>query len=121
MPKIYSEGFVDNLMTAKDSKYVDFFKIGLVRNMVEHILLFVKWSEEDDPISYRTRIRAELTIGENKWISVKDRLPESVDEVLLFSEHGITIGFHSNNKFYDYNETKYNDVLYWMSLPDPPQ
>lgn len=56
-----------------------------------------------------------------EWISIKDRLPESNTDVLLFSEHGITIAFLSNSYWYDYNQNDYNDPLYWMPLPEPPR
>lgn len=85
-----------------------------------------------------------------EWISVKDRLPEDDDEVLMFTEEVETYGRHKEKRkiyrnmyrgYYDgwewytsycygcerikdVNE-KYPDehveITHWMPLPDPPE
>ena len=61
----------------------------------------------------------------SEWISVKDRLPELLDEVLLFTSEGdIFAGvFFERHENYtvagDYHRFFY-DVTHWMPLPEPP-
>lgn len=61
----------------------------------------------------------------NEWISVKDRLPEFLDEVLLFTSAGnIYIGmFYEKHENYTVAGDSYGflyDVTHWMPLPEPP-
>jgi len=66
------------------------------------------------------------TLVDNKWISVKDKLPENNQTVLvwfccLYAEYRIC--FYFKNSFYhnsisDKNLSKY--ITYWMPLPEPP-
>ena len=61
----------------------------------------------------------------SEWISVNDRLPEFLDEVLLFTSAGnIYVGmFYEKHEKYtvagDYHMFLY-DVTHWMPLPEPP-
>lgn len=58
----------------------------------------------------------------SEWISVKDSEPDSLDEVLTYSENeGIGISFYSNGSWYDYGTTKWVSVSHWMPLPEPPE
>jgi hypothetical protein len=63
---------------------------------------------------------------ESNWISVKDRLPENLSEVIISDINtGEVISgmIFINGKFQDANEA--NRVLYfpthWMPLPEPPK
>lgn len=58
-----------------------------------------------------------------KWISVKDRLPEPYEDVLTLDSMGFCfVDFVSKNgKFDGDNESETNPVLYWMPLPEPPK
>jgi hypothetical protein len=76
------------------------------------------------------------------WISVKDRLPELGERVLVIDKYGeIEIGNYSsfrNEQYYTYNPTEskeenrgwendwccsqdIEDVTHWMPLPEPPK
>lgn len=61
------------------------------------------------------------------WISVKDRLPETDDEVLMYTSWGgYYIGrysYHepdvwSSEEIYAYDD---GEISYWMPLPEPPK
>lgn len=47
------------------------------------------------------------------WISVKDRLPEIKQEILVFGEPGIFID--------EYNGDMVVWATHWMPLPEPPE
>lgn len=58
-----------------------------------------------------------------EWISVKDRLPEAEERVLVYSyEDGINFGY-----FLGYEDGFFIDCVYpnesthWMPLPEPPK
>lgn len=56
-----------------------------------------------------------------KWISVKDRLPEEGQYVLIYSNYvsgyGIRISQYFHNRFSMGN----TDTTHWMPLPEPPK
>ena len=62
------------------------------------------------------------------WIKVEDRLPETSSECVVKYYHGTTRkAIFKDNCFYD-NETfsssaklKFNNIKYWMLLPEPPK
>ena len=58
-----------------------------------------------------------------KWISVKERLPENDDDVLIITEFGISMGcyvIHRDFWVY-YTNPDSNIVTHWMPLPEPPK
>ena len=69
-----------------------------------------------------------------KWTSVKDRLPENSNEVLVFAPNCDIIGsiligkyFNEDNAedsawtVYDFEESTFFElVTHWMPLPEPP-
>lgn len=62
----------------------------------------------------------------NKWISVKDRLPEDYEKVLTCDAKGnIHIFFHFHQFVYpfgiDASDERYYEVTHWMPLPQPPK
>lgn len=62
---------------------------------------------------------------ENQWVSVKDRLPETFEDVLVFNsneETVITIGFFHELKWHIYEIHDFSElVTHWMPLPKPPK
>jgi hypothetical protein len=66
-----------------------------------------------------------------KWISVKERLPEEDQQVLVYSEdYPMEVMWFRNNKFNEYYEDldikkDYNfeieEVTHWMPIPEPPK
>ena len=68
----------------------------------------------------------------NRWISVKDRLPEPEKEVLVWYRYTWGAGFTAYrfgiSKWYSYIKRWYEgclpkdfEVLYWQPLPEPPR
>ena len=57
-----------------------------------------------------------------KWISVKDRLPEDID-VLMVVCGTVIQGSSRRDSFYinDVWPLDKGDVTYWMPLPEPPE
>jgi hypothetical protein len=59
----------------------------------------------------------------NKWISVKDKLPEIIVNVLCYNEYSqMTIGHLSFSKdmFLDDHVHEIEKVTHWMPLPEAP-
>jgi len=67
-----------------------------------------------------------------EWISVKDRLPEEQDSVLLmgniplYGDTWVHIGyyFHTDNTYYCRDMVENNELpntSHWMPLPKPPK
>ena len=73
-----------------------------------------------DTVVKRDKEIDSLRAKQPHWISVKDSLPE-VDEgyVLVCSEFG-SIGFASIDADGNWHG-EYQDVAYWMPLPEPPE
>jgi len=61
-----------------------------------------------------------------EWISVEDRLPDTVfDFVLAYADGAMsTVGFSGINGFYEVYPIKTQlilaDITHWMPLPKPP-
>lgn len=61
------------------------------------------------------------------WISVKDRLPETMKNVLVYeNDGGTSIGFFAQHiacwcVFRFFGENKEPSVTHWRELPDPPR
>ena len=57
-----------------------------------------------------------------EWISVTDRLPPNANDVLVFSDECIDIGYLSpSRKLWIVYSTHGNCVTHWMPLPEPPK
>lgn len=71
-----------------------------------------------DAIAYINQLEARV----QKWISVKDRLPEDDDDVLiLIYGKVIGVGYRINGKWKSLSKAKAPVVTHWMSLPEPPK
>jgi len=62
-----------------------------------------------------------------KWISVKDRLPENEDVVLIYAgDEYQDVAMFSNSDFYEFDWEHdgwehESEVTHWMPLPVPPE
>jgi len=58
-----------------------------------------------------------------QWISVKDRLPENDNEVLIVASGEVTTAFYEAGDFgWSYGTTGYETTItHWMPLPKPPE
>lgn len=72
--------------------------------------------------------------GLQEWIRVEDRLPETEDEVLVFSEFGIEVdrwrmqgecpvSFSSMTieTGMNWDDHEFDEVTHWMPIPPPPK
>lgn len=79
----------------------------------------------------RIMIATAPTVEMPGWISVKERMPEPNDSVLLAvydRDHRYTyrtVAWLNTSGDWDSNDDGFNqgdeDVLYWMPLPEPPK
>ncbi len=63
-----------------------------------------------------------------EWISIKEQLPIQCEDVLLYSEYGISVGWlesdPSEDPVFAAQAFKYSypeNVTHWMHLPDKPK
>ena len=64
----------------------------------------------------------------NKWINVKDRLPQKEIDILICDNGFVKFGIYSSycygDKFFTTNFGQFlltDNVTHWMSLPNPPE
>lgn len=58
----------------------------------------------------------------DNWISVKERLPENEDDVLVYFEDGdITIAFYDGDWTKDGFSKIMREVTHWQPLPQSPK
>ena len=69
------------------------------------------WLEAMKKIKELPTIEAEPV--KQEWISVKDRLPEEDEEVLVYWDDGFEIGRYVGGEV--------GENIYWMPLPEPPK
>lgn len=68
------------------------------------------------------KIDALLNTGKD-WISVKERMPNELDNVLTYSPNGnthIRINYIYGGSFIFSGSPEFGEVTYWMPLPMPP-
>lgn len=82
---------------------------------------------EDEKTAYETGYKNGLC-DSSKWISVKDRLPEECEDVLIYNEHKsagingtstnktISIGWHVGGRWHVDMKCRVK-ALFWMPLP----
>ena len=60
----------------------------------------------------------------SKWISVKKKLPENTDTVLIAHKGGVSFGWY-NGRYWERgantNHRPLETVTHWMPLPEPPE
>ena len=57
----------------------------------------------------------------NKWISVKDRLPELKVQVLTYDkDKDIEFGEYHGSYWVEYYRESMREVTHWQPLPEPP-
>ena len=91
---------------------------------------FTQGEHEMVLVAYKANIDALPTIEQPTWISCAERLPEFKQDVLMYFENNMAVGFWCDS---DEEETfwcAYTDggwytdcdmPLYWMPLPEPPK
>lgn len=61
----------------------------------------------------------------NKWISIKDRLPERYKRVLVLTKFNMHFEAHHHGEeipeWEDNNCVPLDDITHWMPLPNPPK
>ena len=93
---------------------------------LDHLLQLVK---KNAPFIYSILAPIALlcpTIeAEPKWISVKERLPVTFENVLVCTKHEMLICHHDGDEWvvtYDGEYAGYDyDITHWMPLPEPPK
>ena len=58
------------------------------------------------------------------WISVDERLPDPVSEVLCFTLHGYGVEvllFDGDKRFYTISSEAVRNPIFWQPLPSPPK
>ena len=61
-----------------------------------------------------------------EWISIQDRLPDDMQEVIVYSvDGGVESGVYYSEGCFDYYDVSNRSILvnvtHWMPLPNPPQ
>lgn len=68
---------------------------------------------------------ADTNVGGRSWISVKDRLPEHFEPVLVCREKNgspyVEQGYKDVGEWWKVYGTRTKQVTYWMPLPEPPE
>ena len=58
----------------------------------------------------------------NNWISVKDRLPERFERVLVCRENRkVEQGFRDVGDWWKVYGTRTKHITHWMPMPEPPK
>ncbi len=60
----------------------------------------------------------------SEWISVKDRVPEEGERVLVYNptcseKHRVDIEYRFDRNFWE-SDGVYSYITHWMPLPEPP-
>ena len=108
----YKQGFVDGVKSKVTEELTDV--IGeLVKGMHEAIVKSSEYIIESVSVE-------KIDVQPNRWISVKDRLPEEIGYYLVVIGNemlvSIDIAEYSENHWH-----KHDKVLYWQPLPEIPE
>lgn len=82
---------------------------------------YLDWCKTDEGKQYlKGGSKYKETVGENKWISVKDRLPEVNTAVIAATDDGVVFqALYSYDGWDLWRGNKVN-ITHWMQLPKPP-
>lgn len=89
-----------------------------------------RWCDHGEMFEQRPITNSDHEQEQSKWISVKERLPESRKDVLvvaLWHERWQTmLGWHSDQEekwriITPHGEREAGGVTHWMPLPEPPK
>jgi len=86
---------------------------------------FLAWQQANIVVNALDAIRGHGTEEmSGAWISTEARLPEELQDVLLYSvDHGITVGVRAYNDSWSTTWWGYTEISWfshWMPLPEPP-
>ena len=76
------------------------------------------------PFEYLKSLTPARVVPTPRWISVKERLPEAGEDVLVYLGGGkIDVCWLIHNMFWGASGALYDldDVSHWMPLPEPPK
>lgn len=80
------------------------------------------WGAEYVWTKYVLPIKTE-SVDKDKWISVKERMPEKLVQVLIYGNRGhYAFGcVDSSGEFDDYGLWEGEHVTHWQTVPEPPK
>ena len=94
-------------------------------DIVEYYADFLDLERKEDIVDRIMELLATDNNVGDKWISVKDRLPENGQYAVLFDEKEryMGMGEFRGTFWYDSNHQKcgLDEVTHWMPLPEPPK
>jgi len=59
----------------------------------------------------------ELEIAMDRWISVKDRLPETIGSYIVKGSGKIAWAFYNSDGDWCYDNSRYTNLTHWQPLP----
>lgn len=114
------EKFVDNVQRATQGQIL--YKVREIVDVdKDELLRALKYDRDQYFKGYKDGKR-----DAQKWISVKDRLPEDGERVLTLDEYGdIRIEQYGEQEYDWFDDgtglNSMTTILYWMPLPEPPE
>ena len=54
-----------------------------------------------------------------KWISVKDRMPENDDEILISGNGYVWVGYYREDSFWTDQNMPIRNITHWMPIVGP--
>lgn len=57
----------------------------------------------------------------SEWLPVTERLPETLDTVIVADDEGVTCGWYDRGVWSLSERSPWIDPTHWMPLPEPPE